>query len=1314
MKKRVLSLIAVLGLLVSMICVPVTAVEEAAVNTAPAATADQDSMLVGYSKMDINPYVYHYVDENREGEVPVQIFTDENGREYYTNWNRDASGATEYELMPVPLRGFRESMERLSLTYKMDDNGDGIVNEEDGLWGTCIVMTAPDGSTLITISLDMIGVDEGSRLDAIRQAIREATGVPEDHIMVQGTHTHFAADFSNITTAMSTSTTEYIRYDDGKYFTGAEIYNYLVKYRDDMTRIIADAAARAMADRAPAVMEKGAIDTSEAENCPEGYRMNVVRHYAMTRQKILKIGGNYVQVDGQYIADPNGAIANYVAGDNFNGGGDPVGARYGSWVITAAQSVAESNDLLYAVRYTFPGTDKEPIALINWRAHPCNNRNISGDAETNGWPNATSYYQVSGDYVNAFRKELEKSGVRVSFHQGASGNINTGDATLANAWTEKIGTDKGNIYGSTLGKIALELVGENGTGLEEIRGGSVRVSHMVYHDPGNTNSPAMLAAAKLFEEYYEGPIPLEGEGYRVVDTNGSGYGETGERVIDTNTGAYVTIASRYHANAVLSREKVKGKVAYGRVEIGAVTVGDDLAFVNAPGELYDRYDAEGSVLDSTTTGWASLVDESTYGTPFVLGYCNGTRGYFPNVAAYSYNYGATDSKGNLTNDAVGSYESQTTRLAPGGGEKLISIWRELLAHIKDEDTGLPEKCEHCGVEVVWSPWNQANAADIDDVSSGHYYLTEDVTGCVKTIPSGRKVCMYLNGHTFTGTTRGFTVQPYGELSIHGEGTIQGKDMTQASAVCVQGNAKCSLYGGTLTMAPDPAQVPKQGGVLYILGGAEFNQYGGTVTGGTSYFYGGNVLLAGNYNMYGGSITNGTVCTNGSGGNGGNVFVSGTGVFTMYNGTVSGGSTVVGSPELSDKPNGGNVYVEGKMVVHGGTVTGGHSFWAGGDIYVNGKLEMTGGTVTGGTTDTVSKSVHVSKTGSVRLSGDAKVDQIRTARADFLTVSGKFTGKTALAFQSVSAAEGVVLGVSENAVFTPENISVTTKLALVPSAGSLVLTEKGVARLSDNDKLYDTLSQAVAAAENTDAYVILQKDAVETLSSDGTVNVDLNGFDITGGVYTRGEGAIFLRDSKTDDFTVADGVYGKLTGTVSGNVQAAEGYFPVEQADGKSFHRTVTELTHVSLRPSETGIYFTGDFRTDETVQSVVKRFGIALNAYTAPSAENIESTTIYTSLTDWAGESHSVLLTGILKAENDAQTNWCNGATRVFACTYLQTDTGYVFGDVVCISLQELTELVSDSWTSLNDFQQGSLLDMYGTWWDVMDYWNIPEIKNAW
>ena len=1297
MKKRALSFVLVLGMLISMICVPAMAEEE------------DPAMQVGYSKMDINPYVYHYVDENREGEVPVAVFTDDNGRQYYTNWNRAADGSTRYELMPLPLRGFREPLERLSLTYKMDDNGDKIVNEEDGLWGTCIAMTAPDGSTLLTISLDLIGVDEGTVLDGIRHAIRELTGVPEDHIMVQGTHTHFAPDFSKITTALSTDTTEYIRYSDGKYFTGAEIYNYLTTYRSDLFRVVAEGAARAIADRETAVMEKGAIDTSEAVNCPEGYRMNVVRHYAMTRQKILKIGGSYVQIGGKYIADPSGAVVEYVAGDNFNGGGDPVGNRYGSFVITKAESIAESNDLLYAVRYTFPGTDRQPIVLINWRAHPCNNRSISNDMEALGWPNDSSYYQVSGDYVNAFRKTLEQSGIRVSFHQGASGNINGSDATEADPWTSKLGTDKGNIYGKTLGKIALELVGEDGTGLEQIKGGAIRVTTKVYHDPGNTNNPAIYAAAQLYEEYYTGPIPLEGEGYRVVDSNGSGYGETGERVIDTATGAYVTIASRYHASAVLSREKVKGKASYGRVEIGAITVGKDLAFVTAPGELYDRYDDAGSVLDSATTGWASLVDESTYGTPFVLGYCNGTRGYFPNRAAYTYNYGNTDSKGALSNDAVGSYEAQTTRLAPGGGEKLISIWHELLDHMLREASGLPEMCEHCGVAVVWSPWDAANAGPISDVSSGHYYLTEDIDGILKTIPANKKVCLYLNGHTFTGATRGFTVQSGAELSIQGEGVIRGKNIIQGSAVCLLGNGKCSMYGGTLTMHPDSEQIPKQGGVVYVVENAEFNQYGGTVIGGMSYLYGGNVMISGTYNLYGGSVINGIAQGKASGGN---VYVGNTGTLNMYGGIVSSGMAVISnSGELA---NGGNVYVEGKLTMSAGIISSGYSQWAGGNVYVNGTMEASGGMITGGTTGQVSKCVHVGKNGSVKLSGDAQIDQLRTARQDFLTVSGEFTGNVVLDFQITAPAAGASLGISENAVFTPENIvykSAANKLALVTSGDSLTVVQKGAAKVSGSETVYDTLSQAVKAAENTDASVILQMDTPETLQTTGTVTLDLNGCKLTGGVS---RGTFRLKDSQTDDYSVADGICGSLSGRVSGTAEAADGYMLIEENGAFSAHRVTAELTGVTLRPSEAGMYFTGNFRADEAVKAQTRHFGIALNVWEAPTAENMDTTTVFTSLTDWAGESHSVLLTGILKAENDLSSNRINGALRVFACTYVETEAGIVFGDVVSISLQELTEMAASRWNSLTFFQQVSLLDLYSTWWDVMDYWNIPDIKNAW
>ena len=1297
MKKKLAVLACLVLAMTALLCTTVTA------------EAQKQPMRVGYAKVDINPYVYHYVDENREGEVPVEVFKDENGREYYTNWNRDADGNTEYELMPLPLRGFREPMERLTLTYKMDDNGDRIVNEEDGIWGTCIVMTAEDGSTLVTISLDLIGVDEGSRLDGIRQSIQEATGIPEDRIMVQGTHTHFAPDFSKITTALSTDETTYIRYDDGKYFTGAEIYNCLVKYRDDMTRIITDAVVRAVADQEVAVMEKGGIDTSEAENCPDGYRMNVVRHYQMTRQKILKDwNGNYVKdSNGNYVVDPFGVKVEYIAGDNFNGGGDPPGTKYGTYVVTKAQSVAESDDMLYALRFTFPDADKDPIVLINWRAHPCNNRSVSADKDILGWPNDSSYYQVSGDYVNAFRKELENAGVRVSFHQGAGGNVNTGDASLANKWTEQYGTDKGNIYGRRLGKIALELVGESGTGLNEIDGGPIRVSHVVYHNSGNTNSPAILAAAQLFEEYYEGPIPLEGEGYQVVDANGSGYGETGERVIDTYTGAYVTIASRYHANAVLSRAKVAGKAAYGRVELGAAMIGDSVAFVNAPGELYDRYDDEGTLTDSETTGWKSLVDTETYGIPFVLGYCNGTRGYFPNRAAYSYNYANKDSAGNLSNDAVGSYESQTSRLAPGGGEQMISLMHKLIDHMMDENTGLPAKCEHCGVEVVWSPWNQANAACVDAVSSGHYYLTEDVSGYVKKIEADREVCIYLNGHTITGDTRAFTLASGGKLSIMGEGTVVGTNVIQGGTICVYGDAECNLYGGTVLYTSESDEALKLGGTVYVLENGVFNQYGGTITGGKTNGNGGNIYTVGNYNMYGGSITNGTAIGKVSGGN---VYVSAKGSFTMHGGTISGGRA-----EFQDAgtPCGGNIYADGKFTMNGGTVENGYAYWAGGNIYVLKEAEFNGGTVTAGTAGTVSDCIHTN--GTVRLSGDPKIDQLRFGKQVALTVAGEFTGNVVVAYATVPAL-GAEVGVAENALFTSDCLifqKVGYKYVFKAVDGKLVIAQRGNAAKLSTGETFESLALAVKAAQDTDATVILLENVAEKLTATGTVRVDLAGFNITGGASTTGNGAILLSDSKTDDFTVADGTYGKLSGTVTGNVNAADGYLLITESGGVSAHRTVMELTHMNLRPNVLGLYFTGDFKADEVVQASVKSFGIALNAYEAPNATNMHTTSLYTSLTDWEEGSQSVLLSGIMKAENDMQTNWDNGSTRVYANTYIETEEGYVFGAAYAVSLEEMTELVSKQWGCLGDFQQGSLLDMYGTWWDVMDYWDIPEIKSA-
>ena len=52
MKKKFIALFCVVALAVTALGIT-------------AAAAEDGAMLVGYAKMDINPYVYHYEDENR-------------------------------------------------------------------------------------------------------------------------------------------------------------------------------------------------------------------------------------------------------------------------------------------------------------------------------------------------------------------------------------------------------------------------------------------------------------------------------------------------------------------------------------------------------------------------------------------------------------------------------------------------------------------------------------------------------------------------------------------------------------------------------------------------------------------------------------------------------------------------------------------------------------------------------------------------------------------------------------------------------------------------------------------------------------------------------------------------------------------------------------------------------------------------------------------------------------------------------------------------------------------------------------------------
>ena len=142
---------------------------------------------------------------------------------------------------PVPLAGYGNTDRRLSSGFL------------DYLYLTCTAITDADGNTLLMFSGDTIG---STRITELRPAVHEATGIPEDHILLNSSHTHSGPDMGK---------TEF-----------ATINAYIKMYVEQGVK----AAVAALEDRKPAKMYYATIET-------EG--LNFVRHY--------------VCVDGSYMGD---------------------------------------------------------------------------------------------------------------------------------------------------------------------------------------------------------------------------------------------------------------------------------------------------------------------------------------------------------------------------------------------------------------------------------------------------------------------------------------------------------------------------------------------------------------------------------------------------------------------------------------------------------------------------------------------------------------------------------------------------------------------------------------------------------------------------------------------------------------------------------------------------------------------------------------------------------------------------------------------------------------------------------------------------
>ena len=583
-------------------------------------------------------------------------------------------------------------------------------------------------------------------------------------------------------------------------------------------------------------------------------------------------------------------------------------------------------------------------------------------------------------------------------------------------------------------------------------------------------------------------------------------------------------------------------------------------------------------------------------------------------------------------------------------------------------------CEYCNSPQAWLPLS-AYLAGNDALTTGHYYVnTDGYEMAAQTVEKDSVICLDLMGKNLLGSERAFLVNDGGILNIQdsGEGgTLTGQGFADTGSGGVINVAKggiLNLYDGTLTLAVrEGANKPQNGGVVNVNG--IFNMYAGNIYGGTA-TAGGNIYVY--YYDYAG--------------------------FNMYGGTVGTcGSSV------------GNVAARGKVRLEDDASITSLYIWP-----------------------------ETSKTGTV-------------AVGDILTVGGAYTGTTELTLRDVTVEAGLDIGNSDNADLSGANLTVknSTLKPVVAADGNIVLA-KYVAKVVQADgtlvENYDSVESAIANCQEPDVEngvkgerVVLLED-VANITVSKNVILDLNGKNITGTVTVDENVTLSGMDSATADYDIEDNVYGKIAnvagkGTVVGaeaalvkektettKAQYSDVYLKVEEADGVSFHAIDLNLTHVNLRASSVGMYFTANFNGDRLVKEKVESFGVAMSIVGAPTAERMGDDVKYTRLSVGFGTENasttSSILKDIMKTTQGSVTNRRNAKTQVYGRAYVRLADGtYVFGYCKSACLQQLVEaidaLVEAGKLTLDENQLAELLEMYNTYSSAMSKWTIPYLKEA-
>ncbi len=593
-------------------------------------------------------------------------------------------------------------------------------------------------------------------------------------------------------------------------------------------------------------------------------------------------------------------------------------------------------------------------------------------------------------------------------------------------------------------------------------------------------------------------------------------------------------------------------------------------------------------------------------------------------------------------------------------------------------------CAYCMTDdVVWEKIQFSIAPATGETSCHkHYYLDKSYTDTEAkqlSVRAGATACIDLNGYSYETSGR-------------------------------------AIYISGTTTAPAVLNIMDTKGGGYFQGSSAGNNPGG----GTLYVAINKNVNDATVNIYSGTLKFMKIEDAPGTGTGKGAVASVNGTLNMYGGTIEGGEVVDSTYESFNTLDavGGAICLEGKLNVYGGEITAGAvpDNGAGPCVYVN--------------TNTAS---------AVYLGGDGEVEDIYFPcdSSKKLTVADDFKGVAGLSYApEVALRQCLQVGVCD-ATTWEGTITCTDDCYgfALPSQGGLILSayEVGTAAAVDGTP-YTSLPAAVQAVTKNNMLVELVQSYEGDITFNKNVYLQLNGCSIDGTVTVANGCTLYGMDSATEDFTVADGKYGKLKvdgAYVGASIDAEksdDSYIAVTKGDQVSFHCVRLQIYAMTLRVAEfennPGLFYKSHFLADEMAAPLLTQHGVALSITHTPDASNIKKYCQYSTISGFEsgpsgnlGNASSTLLKGIMKAGNGAQKNEKNLNTDVWGRAYAKTADGqYIFGKAVKRSLQEqLTAVDAMAKTGkLSKVQTKAVADLYQQYKaNGLENCSLPNIKEA-